>query len=106
MAIYELYGSALDDMHRARKRLEASLAIQFEARESDYQGGEYFQWGHATGEHLVLKRNLDPLDGDPAEMSYPTQKLLLYLNDTARADELRPRVLQGSFVLLRHEDLP
>jgi hypothetical protein len=106
MAIYELYGSALDDINQARKLLEASLAIQFEARESDYQGGDYFQWGHARGEHFVLKRNLDLVDGDPAEMSYPTQKVLLYLNDTPRADELRARVLQASFVLLRHEDLP
>ena len=107
MAIYDLYGSTSDDILGAKELLEDSLGIKFDARDSEYQGGEYFQSGRTSGEHFVLKRNLDPIDGGPAEMSFAAHKVLLYLNDTPRAKELQEQIHQRAknFVALRHEDL-
>ena len=106
MAIYDLYGSLSDDIHGAKEILEKTLGIRLESRDSGYMGGEYFQFGQTSDEHFVLKRNHDPFDGGPAEMSFPLHRILLYLNDTTRATELREKILETKrFVALRHEDL-
>jgi hypothetical protein len=107
MAIYDLYGFLSDDIEVAKKILETSFGIQFEVRDSDYQGGEYYKWGKTGNENFVLKRNLDPIDGEPAEMSFPGHQILFYVNDTSRSADLQERINQEakSFVLLRHEDL-
>lgn len=107
MAIYDLYGVLSDDIEAAQKILETALNIQFEIRNSDYQGGDYFQWGKADNEHFVLKRNIDPFDGQPAEMSFPVYKVLFYVNDTARSADLQEKMNNGAkdFSLLRHENI-
>lgn len=107
MAIYALYGFMSDDIDSARKLLESALGMQFDRRDSDFQGGEYFQWGKTDGEHFVLKRNIDPIDGEPAEMAFPAHRILFYVNDSERAAEWQERLPQGAndFALLRHEDL-
>lgn len=107
MAIYDLYGFMSDDIEGARTILEFALGIQFNIRESDYQGGKYLQWGETNDEHFVLKRNVDPIDGEPAEMAFPVHQILLYVNDTGRSADLQERINQGAkdFTLLRHEDL-
>ena len=103
MAMYDLYGCESDDIHAAKKLLEEVLSINFDLRNSEYQGGEYFQWGRTSGEHFVLKRNIDPIDGGAAEMSFSAHKVLLYLNDTPHSKDLREKIQQGakSFVVLR-----
>ena len=107
MAIYDLYGFLSDDIDGARRFLEASLGIKFEIRDSDYQGGEYYKWGKTGDENFVLKRNVDIIDGEPAEMSFPVHQILFYVNDTARSADLQEKMNQGAkdFALLRHEDL-
>lgn len=107
MAIYDLYGSVSGDINEAKELVESALGVKFDLRESEYQGGEYFQWGATVGEHFVLKQNVDPVDGGVAELSFPTYSILLYLNDTPRSRELQEKIRQesGNFLLLRHEDL-
>ncbi|ALV08951.1 hypothetical protein [Roseateles depolymerans] len=107
MATYDLYGSPSEEFHQAKKVLESALEVKFKVRESEYHGGEYFQWGMSSGENFVLKRNLDPIDGDPAEISFPVYNTLLYLNNTPRSKELQEKIRQraSGFVALRHEDL-
>lgn len=107
MAIYDLYGFLSDDIDEARNLLEASLGIQFEVRNSEYQGGDYYQWGKTRDEHFVLKRNVDPIDGEPAEMAFPKHRILFYVNDTSRSTALKERLSleTTNFTLLRHEDL-
>lgn len=107
MAIYDLYGCASHEIHHVKEHLEAVLQIRFDTRESDYQGGEYFHWGSTSDEHFVLKRNIDPIDGAPAELRFPAHKILLYLNDTRRSEELKQKIREGvkDLVILRHEDL-
>jgi hypothetical protein len=107
MAVYDLYGFLSDDINGTKSLLEASLGIQFDVRDSDYQGGEYFQWGKTSEEHFLLKWNVDPIDGEAAETLFPDHQILLYVNDTSRSEELQARICQGknSSFLLRHEEL-
>ncbi len=107
MAIYDLYGSILDDIHKAKDILETVFGIKFENRFSEYKGGEYYQWGQTSGEHFILKRNVDPIDGEPAEILFPNYKILLYLNDTPCSKELQEKIQKNTniFTALRHEDL-
>lgn len=103
MAVYDLYGFLPDDLDRARYLLEDFIGIQFAARDSEYQGA-YFQWGKTNGEHFVLKRNVDPIDGEASEMSFSEYKILFYVNDSLRSRDLQAKMTQD-FILLRHEDL-
>ena len=105
MAKYILYGSKLS-LAEAKEILEELLTLQFEARESTYQGGEYFHTGSMTGEEFQLKENVDPFDDDPAEMNFPEFPTMLYINATLKSEELREIMehARGSFALLRHED--
>ena len=63
MAIYDLYGFLSQDIEAAKKILETALNIQFEARDSDYQGGLYYKYGKAGNENFILKQNIDKLCG-------------------------------------------
>lgn len=107
MTAYDLYGALCEDIKKARMILEHCLAIKFEARDSDYHGGEYFQWGKTSDEHFVLKKNIDSIDNEPAEMSFPLHQILFYVNDTARAEKLQNCINKSTtfFTLLRHEEL-
>lgn len=107
MATYDLYGFLSSDISEAKNLLEDALHIKFEDHESTYQAGGYFRNGSSANEHFILKRNLDPYDAEPAEMSFPKHPILFYVNDTSRSEDLQRRVVQksGSFVLLRHECL-
>lgn len=106
MAVYDLYGSALSDIEEIKSILEFSLGVKFDAKDSGYQGGAYYKWGRADGENFVLKRNVDPLDGESAEMSFPSYKVLFYINDTVRSADLEKVILEKveGFFLLRRED--
>jgi hypothetical protein len=105
MATYILYGSNLS-LGDAKRVLEESLSMQFKTRDSDYQGGEYFHACNVAGEDFELKKNVDLYDGDPVEMKFPEFPTLLYINATARAQELKKIVEHtcGGFALLRYED--
>jgi hypothetical protein len=107
MAIYDLYGSQAADLEEARDVLEAALGIRFEARESSYQGGDYFRWGENEAEHLILKRNVDPFDDEPVEESFSQYPILFYVNDTLRSTEVQEQIAQKapSFALLQHEEV-
>jgi hypothetical protein len=39
-------------------------------------------------ENFELRRNVDPLDGEPAEQAFPEIGVLLYVNGTERSREL------------------
>lgn len=104
MKAYILYGSKRSQPE-AKSMLEHLLALQFEARHSDYQGGEYFRAGSKDGEGFVLKQNVDPYDGEPVEACGSEFPTLFYVNATFRATALKAVMdLAGNaFVLLREE---
>ena len=107
MSTYDLYGLKSDDLDGAKRLFDAMLSITFDPRESLYQGGDYYFYGDKSGEHFVLKRNLDPFDGDPSEINFPDYKILLYINDTHPANELRAAIssAESGVTHLRNEEL-
>jgi hypothetical protein len=103
---FDLYGCSLS-LSDARAFLEPLLALQFDERESTYYGGIYFRFGDQTSENLILKRNVDPFDGEPVEMEHADFPVLFYVNRTSRASYFE-RVLAGAsnvFLLLRRQSI-
>ena len=106
MPIYDLYGIKLTDLDAARRLLEETLVISFVPRSSTYHG-DYYSYGKIGAENFLLKKNIDPLDGEPAELAFGSYEILLYVNDTNRSNELRNQLLAAGDVLtlLKHEDI-
>jgi hypothetical protein len=98
---YDLYGTDSPDMDALRHALEAALGIEFEARWSDFLGGDYYSWrpGDPSQEHLRIIRN-HHYDADPdhdeemvvAEPEFNDYKLLLRVEGTTRGDHIRDRL--------------
>lgn len=107
MSFYDLYGIEADSLSAAKATLENLLACSFEERDSTYHAGTYYVFGDEDREHFMLKENRDPFDDEPAELSFPNSKLLFYVNDTTRSEELQNALAGGgdAITLLRHEDL-
>lgn len=101
---YDLYGSRSLSLLSARGHAEEALGISLEERDSSYQGGTYYIWGSSDSEHIVLKVNVDPFDGDPVEQNFPDYPILLYINATGRSSDIAEAARKdGNFELLRHE---
>ncbi len=84
---YDLYSLA-SDLENARAAVENALNTRFEAHESLYMGGDYYRLDLKGAESFELRKNLDPLDGEPAELDFPEVITLLYVHGTERAEEL------------------
>lgn len=102
MLMNNLYGVFPSDLEEVKSILEMILGVNFDPKDSLYHG-EYYQFGQSHNEHFVLKRNVDPLDGEPAEMNFPNFPVLLYANYTRRSSELNDLLgkLPLKFTLLR-----
>ncbi len=87
MKTYDLYGFTHDDLEAARVAVEQALGIRLEPHESFYIG-DYYRLGTVGEENFELRRNVDPLDGEPAEQAFPEIGVLLYVNGTERSGEL------------------
>lgn len=102
MAAYDLYGVKNLSVSAARLKVDESLKLSLERRESSYHGGEYYFFGNRESEHLTLKNNIDPIDGEAVEQEFPEYPVLLYVDSTGRAEEIAVRLAED-FFLLRHE---
>jgi len=102
MAAYDLYGVKNLSVSAARLKVEESLNLSLDRRESTYHGGEYFFFGNKESEHLTLKNNIDPIDGEAVEQEFSEYPVLLYVDSTGRAEEIAERLAED-FFLLRHE---
>ncbi|WP_163020726.1 hypothetical protein, partial [Pseudomonas viridiflava] len=88
----------------AKDDVERMLGKVFEKRDSSYQGGVYYMWRGSDSENFILKLNIDPFDGDPAEQKYPEHKILLYVNAPDCSPDIEKAMSQrAGFHLLRHE---
>ncbi len=67
MKTYDLYGSKLS-LVEAKNILQELLSLNFEIKNSEYKGGEYFYAGNRLGEDFEVRQNIDPYDGEPAEI--------------------------------------
>ncbi len=84
----DLYGFKDGDLEHARMAVEQALDVRMVPHESLYLG-DYYRLGSSGQENMVLRRNVDPLDGEPAEQAFANMPLLLYVTDTDRPEELQ-----------------
>jgi len=84
----DLYGFKHDNLEAARIAVEQALGIRLVAHESLYLGGDYYRLGSMREEHFILRRNIDLLDNEPAELEFPEAGILLYVEGTKRSEEL------------------
>jgi hypothetical protein len=106
MAIFILYGALSDDLSAAKKSIESALGFEFEARDSSYHGC-YFLCGNQSGAHMVLKRNLDQIDGGPVEIvTGDDYGVLLYVNEAEKISGFRSELVEKiGFHQLRFENI-
>lgn len=102
MAAYDLYGFKGSSIFGAKSKIEGKLNISFEGRDSSYQGGVYYKFGEKESEVFIVKRNIDPFDGEPVEKMFSDYPVLLYVDVTLRSEEIKS-FLGTEFNLLRHE---
>jgi hypothetical protein len=103
----DLYGFRYDDLETARAAVEHALGIRLAAHESSYFGGDYYRLGRMREEHFILRRNIDLLDNEPAELEFPKMGILLYVEGTERSRELE-QILTSKIpglLLLRRKEL-
>ncbi|MDE1480968.1 hypothetical protein [Xenorhabdus bovienii] len=106
MSFYDLY--AFEGLHirEAKNIIELSLGTKLDERESTFQGGEYYISGNKKSENFILKKNIDPFDGEPVEMDHPEYKIIFYINNTDRPNCLKCLLLDTKkFILLRTEEI-
>lgn len=102
--VYDLYGAEELCILSAKDNVERALGENFEERDSSYHGGVYYMWGRSDSGNFILKLNIDPFDGEPVEVNYPSHKILLYVNATRRSSDIEGVIgKSGCFKLLRHE---
>lgn len=56
--------------------------------ESGHRCGEYYRVGDVGSEHFILQKNFDDVDEEWTEPTYRECGLLLYANETNRAEFL------------------
>lgn len=106
MSSYLLYGTHEASIDSVKAELEPIFGIVLEERESSYQAGVYYICGNRGSEQFLLKRNIDPFDGEPVEQDFPDYSVIFYINATARASDLIALASSNSnFKLLRQEVL-
>lgn len=89
MKTYDLYGIAAVSLEEAREIVEVTLRIHMQAHESGYHGGVYYRMNDVGSEHFLLKRNYDDCEVEWAEPQHKEWPFLLYVNETARSNDVR-----------------
>lgn len=106
MKTYDLYGLSTDDLEAARLAVEQALGIKLVAHESLYFGGDYYRLGRGREEHLILRRNKDSFDAEPAELKFPQARILFYVDGTERSEEIEMLLTKlPNIALLRRESV-
>lgn len=103
--VYDLYGVVCGDLAEARSQVEAALGVSLAAHESSYRCGDYYRYNDAGQEHFILQRNYDSFDDEWTVPEREDMPVLLYVNETSRADELRQRLERVGGVLLQRQEL-
>ncbi len=87
MKTYVLYGLPDGPLEDYVQRLSSALGIGFTAHESSYRG-VYYSSGPLGQEHFDLQPNYLPHEEEWMVEKYRDFPVLLYVNETTRADEL------------------
>ena len=105
MKTYDLYGYSYDsDLDVARQAVESLLNIQMNKHESLYHCGDYYRLGKDGAENFILQLNHDDFEDEWTEEEHKDYPLVLYVNETSRAEDIE-RKLTEKFKLLRREEL-
>lgn len=100
----DLYGVMCATLDEARLLIERALGMQLKPHESLYFGGDYYRHEVPPSETLILRPNLDGIDGECAELDHPQYPFLLYIEGTHRSDSLNARLsIVAGITLLRRE---
>jgi len=94
MKTSDLYGFSTDGLEATRLAIEQALGIRLVAHESLYLGGDYYRLGRGHEEQFVLRRNIDLLDAEPAELKFPQARILFYVNETERPEEIQKLLIE------------
>jgi hypothetical protein len=107
MKTFDLYGFRKDNLEDARIAFQQALGVTMVPRDSLYLGGSYYRYASSGQENFMIRRNLDPFDGEPAELDFPDMPVLLYVNETERSRELEQILTTNipSLVLLRRREI-
>ncbi len=90
--IYDTYGSRTLSADQLRAATERALGIVFDSHESSFSGSYYFA-GDLRGENFVIQANDVAVDDDGVlRPDLATYSVILLVNATTRADELRTRL--------------
>ena len=104
MAVFDLYGISVPDLDGARVKVERALGIRFVPHSSDYIG-DYYRYDGAGKEVITLQTNYDEYERAWTEERFQDATILLYVNDTGRAQQLEESIkrLVPEAQLLRRE---
>jgi hypothetical protein len=91
MKTHDVYAIPANDLEAARAVIETILGITLLPHNSLYIGEYYL--GKLNDEEYQLRKNLDPMDGEPVDGRFPVTGLLLYVNGTQRAPEIERALL-------------
>jgi hypothetical protein len=97
---YSVYGIEMNDLERAREKLETVFAVRFQPQDSEYLG-EYYLFKGTGPEQMKLQRNTYPEDGEPAEPEFNPKGLLLRVDGLVEGS---PRLLDLERKI--HDSLP
>jgi hypothetical protein len=92
--VVSLYGYAIDDIELAKVALEKMLGATLSAHDSLYYGGAYYRYGQRGEDTILLRRNIDPIDNEPAELDFPDLPIIVYLDLRSTPGQLE-RLLDG-----------
>lgn len=101
MKTYLLFGIRGDDLQAARSRVEHALGFKLDLHESGYRCGEYYRLGDVGGEHFILQKNYDEVEGEWTEPTCKEYGILLYANESERAEFICTALAENAELISR-----
>ena len=89
MKNYDIYGSKNLNLAKIAKKIDLVLDTQFKIGNSYYYGGEYYRYGEGNTENFILQSNFNQIEQEWSKIIFQEFPLLLFVNNTDRADEIR-----------------
>ena len=102
--IYDLYSVPSHNLELGVQIVNELLGVAMVARDSSYSG-EYYHLREADGGELTLSANFDARENEWAEEEHKDCPLLLYVNESPRADHIRLVLENGGVRFLKREVL-
>jgi hypothetical protein len=89
---FETYGARSSDLLAVGMNVSLALGCVFQLRYSEHRCGAYFLW-EDEGETVRVSRNLDPYDDEPARQEFPDFPILIEVEASRRAQQIKHAML-------------